>query len=381
MPGPLARWWAATSTDKRTVLSRLRALPLRRMLPALLAVLALALLVAHWWARVNDAERVRTRLIAPALAELRAGRVASVMAARHPMPCTAIVGVFSTAADAGLRQLHRAYLARFRSATFAACSGEADMLVRFVLGAPPPLSPALALEQAEHGDLVLLPTVENMNEGKTLAYYSYAVRGLPGAAFVVKADMDTFLHVDNLRAALHRAFGSSGGNSSARLPLVYYGRLIDGLPVPTHGFFMGAVYALSAPLALAVAVAGEAAADERLGGGVRLLTGIEDKVSNTYAAAAVAALGERCAWVDDVHIHDHPGFRSGKDFSAPFTSETVGAHQVKTPARWAVPLLHYFGADALRALLPGCSDAYFGADASMDALNEHLRTCVSRLPA
>lgn len=58
----------------------------------------------------------------------------------------------------------------------------------------------ISLEQAVHGDLMVLDMKENMNEGKTFAFFKSvadmaAVRGGRIYDFVAKGDDDTFVHI------------------------------------------------------------------------------------------------------------------------------------------------------------------------------------------
>ncbi|KAG8706979.1 hypothetical protein FRC11_007788 [Ceratobasidium sp. 423] len=153
--------------------------------------------------------------------------------------------------------------------------GTSRTVVRFITGTPSPsVERKLRLENELYGDIVVLPIRENMNEGKTHAYFSWAYeralvppprtgsevnstdmtrfpRHDPSPHtlsdwvepdFVVKADDDSFIMLAELEARLRVELYKARTEAPALDPLVYWGYLIKD-------YFMGGeLYALSWPL-------------------------------------------------------------------------------------------------------------------------------------
>ena len=296
-------------------------------------------------ARAADLSAADAKANVRAGGDVNAGASAGANAAGMP-GCLLALGIFTTAPDVALRDVHRAYLRRFRGVSFGACTGgQRTVFVRFVVGAPAPVSAALLREQAQHGDLLLLDTRENINDGKTLAYLSHVARSLPGGPhaplFIGKADTDTFLHVDNLVKKL-----AALAARPFLTPFKYYGRDIGAAtaserraPTMSH-HFMGAVYAMSLPIALRVALAVEAASQPGAVG-THAVLGLEDLVSSSFAERLALESGLGCEWQSDAEIYDHPDFPGGT--SGPFRNTTVALHQLKTRERWESTLAYYFG--------------------------------------
>ncbi|KAL7422144.1 hypothetical protein Q5752_002787 [Cryptotrichosporon argae] len=161
------------------------------------------------------------------------------------------LGIFSTADRKDRRDLYRR--------TVLPDFPPHLVTVKFILGLPPfpenPLSQEavarslllarLHQENEDHGDLVLLPMVDNIDLGKTHEYFKHVARTFAGPGrvrgrprFVVKADDDTILVMPNLVAAFARLdcatnvyWGTSAGRSG------YFG-----------DYFRGLAYAMSWPL-------------------------------------------------------------------------------------------------------------------------------------
>lgn len=114
-----------------------------------------------------------------------------------------LVGVMSVADDRHSRDRQRAILRRF---------GEVSMpplctSIVYVIGShglDDDTMKTLSDEQDELGDLVLLDIKENMNEGKSFAWFKHAVDRYPSAKFIGKSDVDAFLHPRNLAVQLAR---------------------------------------------------------------------------------------------------------------------------------------------------------------------------------
>lgn len=131
-------------------------------------------------------------------------------------PVNVFVGVFSIDATYERRQLIRSTYARHTSPG-------ANVVVKFILGRPREShSRRVALEMEMYNDIVILDLKENMNRGKTFEFFKWASenatisvgwengkgeRGLGWRKvdYVVKADDDTFLRLDELERHLRVA--------------------------------------------------------------------------------------------------------------------------------------------------------------------------------
>jgi len=241
--------------------------------------------------------------------------------------CVAIVGIFSVESDVAQRWVHRRYLGLSKQVTFGGnCTGTEAILTRFVICSKQP-SQVLVEEQREHRDLLILPSRENMNDGKTLIYFETIVRSSFEVDYVLKADIDTFIHVGNLLSALAKLTAT---HSRFR----YYGRVIGNFPVPSHGWIMGCLYGMSHDLVVAYAQHSERRQD--------VLRGGEDKLSTRIAAAVSKNLNQTCHWVSDINIHDHPDCGCSPNPVA-FSNQTVAVHQLKALSLWNSTLRFFFG--------------------------------------
>ena len=129
---------------------------------------------------------VRTQPI-PALRDsiIRPAQYGCSKSAEHPM---VFVGVFSTATRWSRRSLLRTYEKPVSDLVHGA-----KVEFKFILGKPADQNELNALhrEMDRHGDIVLLDQMENMNNGKTHAFYRYlTTRAEPMPQFAFKADDD-----------------------------------------------------------------------------------------------------------------------------------------------------------------------------------------------
>lgn len=102
------------------------------------------------------------------------------------------VGVFSTASRWSRRDLLRAY----RKPKTALINGK-TVEFKFILGQPKLESDRQSLEREmqRHDDIVVLDQEENMNDGKTYAFFQWlAKRSGPKPHFAFKVDDDVSLH-------------------------------------------------------------------------------------------------------------------------------------------------------------------------------------------
>ncbi|KAL0581634.1 hypothetical protein V5O48_000450 [Marasmius crinis-equi] len=272
-------------------------------------------------------------------------------------PAGVFVGVFSTDSAYERRALVRSTWASHPRSRNGAGQGDDGVgtsrtIIRFVMGQPrKDFERRIALEMEEYNDIIVLPTQENMNNGKTHAYYSWAAENawvppvyvstptppakysyshehssppsLPphdpiqafrdratGSAkdwvrpdFVVKVDDDAFIMLAELEARLRLELHAKPSDpdtvphfpssSPFHDPLIYWGYLVTNR---LHRFMAGELYTLS--WSLVDYVANDPA--------VRHLTkGKEDKQTAKWMkihpkAQLVRWVSERC-W-----IYDHP---------------------------------------------------------------------------
>ncbi|KAL1408487.1 hypothetical protein Q8F55_005299 [Vanrija albida] len=87
-------------------------------------------------------------------------------------PTSVLIGIFTYDKGRVRRDLVRqTYMTHARSRR----AGTEGVSVKFIMGRPrPELSDAIALEQETHNDIVILDIEENMNSGKTHAYFTWA---------------------------------------------------------------------------------------------------------------------------------------------------------------------------------------------------------------
>ncbi|KAK7058977.1 hypothetical protein VNI00_001601 [Paramarasmius palmivorus] len=275
-------------------------------------------------------------------------------------PAGVFVGVFSTDSAYERRALVRSTWAshprsRIGAGTGDGGAGTSRTVVRFILGQPrKDWERRVALEIEEYNDIIILPMRENMNDGKTHAFFTWAAadawvppimveskvpppkfsysdeqKHAPKLAahdpmprdglstrdwvrpdFVVKMDDDAFVMLAELEARLRLelhtkpdASSSSPTKSAAEDPMIYWGYLVTNR---LHRFMAGELYALS--WNLVDYVSNDPA--------VRHLTkGKEDKQTAKWMkihhkAHLVRWVSERC-W-----IYDHP--RAGTVYSHGF---------------------------------------------------------------
>ncbi|KAJ1305282.1 hypothetical protein OPQ81_000307 [Rhizoctonia solani] len=287
-------------------------------------------------------------------------------------PVGLFIGVMSTAMGTQRRQLIRSTWAshpRSRGGVDGGnFEGTSRTVVRFIIGTPSPsVERMIRLENELYGDIVVLPVRENMNEGKTHAYFSWAheralvppprhnsgfeanttdtptifPRHDPSLStsdwvkpdYVVKADDDSFIMLAELEARLRIEYSKARVEAPGWDPLVYWGYLIKD-------YFMGGeLYALSWPLVSFVATSSV----------VKTMTiGYEDqqvaKWIGTYPHhSRVRWVSERC-WIynhpKSANVYSH-GFlfpsevqRVKKSIAGDRTLEQI--HNMSLPTSWEI---------------------------------------------
>jgi len=171
-------------------------------------------------------------------------------------PVSVLVGVFSVDEREGRRNaIRQTYVAHSRPIDPTTGAPSLDVQVKFIVGRPrPKWAKRVALEMEMYNDMVVLDITENMNHGKTHAFFTWAHENAtvpvyyqrpPGTAgagqigvgfkkvdYVAKADDDTFIDLSELERHLR----------IAPRKLAYWGYLV-------RDFFMaGELYALSQDL-------------------------------------------------------------------------------------------------------------------------------------
>lgn len=135
---------------------------------------------------------------------------------------TLLIGVFSVFGDADRRAAIRETWATGLDSSGAPGSAGSVLSVAFVLGWPKTgltdhVLARIAAENATHGDIALLPCVENLHQGKTPHWFKYAsanMRTADGREFnyIAKGDQDVYIWAAELAThvqafADHRFYG------------------------------------------------------------------------------------------------------------------------------------------------------------------------------
>ncbi|GAA5989353.1 hypothetical protein JCM10908_001274 [Rhodotorula pacifica] len=233
-------------------------------------------------------------------------------------PVNVFVGVFSVDAAADRRNAIRLTFGKHSEPIDPRTGRPAhNVQLKFVIGRPrPKWAKRIALEMEMFSDLVVLDIEENMNQGKTFKYFTWAAEnatvpvyysrkgeagmvdgvkqvgvGFKKADYVVKADDDSFIRLDELERHLRVTPREN----------TYWGYLIR------NRFMAGEVYALSADLVNYIATYPRPKAwtigkeDQRMAKWMR----------NHPNVSSIHWISERC-W-----IYDHP--KAGTTYSRGFT--------------------------------------------------------------
>ena len=107
-----------------------------------------------------------------------------------------VLGILTTADTLEKRAL-------IREVQFARCGQQENgkwVICRFIIGGQgePADLEDLQREQELYGDIVVLDEPENMNEGKSIAYFRWATETYPRAGFIMKADDDVYVLPHNM---------------------------------------------------------------------------------------------------------------------------------------------------------------------------------------
>ncbi|KZO96769.1 glycosyltransferase family 31 protein [Calocera viscosa TUFC12733] len=219
------------------------------------------------------------------------------------------VGVFSIAKEYEQRAVVRALQ------TLQSPPSE-KVVMRFILGRSPNQKlQKLAENEAEmYGDIVFLDIEENMDDGKTYAYFKW-VSGLPVGEqprFVLKADSDTFLVLPAVLDTLSHLSCSQ---------LVYWGTSWGSCLNTCYPFYQrGMAYGLSWPL---VAWLGSANLPSWA------TIGMED----VRTGAWFGSLPREAGTLMVVDLYYHAGNWDG--ITIPWDRDTVALHSMKQPEHWA----------------------------------------------
>ncbi|KZT61973.1 glycosyltransferase family 31 protein [Calocera cornea HHB12733] len=170
---------------------------------------------------------------------------------------------------------------------------------------------AVLLEQAAYGDVVRLDTDENMDDGKTFAFFRWAAQLPVGSQprFVMKADSDTFLVLPNVLASF-----SSLPCAAPTYWGTWWGSCGECYPL----YMRGLAYALSWPLVAWLGAAPLRPNDTR---------GMEDIRTGGWLTSLPP--GEAVRIVDwGVRMGDWYGQ------TIPHDVHTVALHAMKSPQHW-----------------------------------------------
>ena len=181
----------------------------------------------------------------------------------------------------------------------------------------------VTLEHRLHGDIFQLSIKENMDEGKTFAFFKavYERRQSGGKSydFVVKADSDSFIHPLNLLKRLEQIFPERA----------YIGCMVKNFGIT---YATGMAYILSSDLVQAIATLDYAAENT---------IGFEDVQTGKWLDYISGKLGQPIHFYNDCdHFRDHP--LSGAGFARPFNPDAIAVHWLKTNAIYIETVLHYY---------------------------------------
>lgn len=207
--------------------------------------------------------------------------------------------------------------------------GSEGVRLRFIMGRPSDeFADAVAAENAEHDDIVVLDIDENMNNGKTFHYFSWAAenatvpdyeyssagkaiyRGEKRPAYIAKADDDAFIVLSELERHLR---------GSPR-KMTHWGYLVN------NWFMAGECYAVSHDLAEYIATSPEVAEQ---------VTGKEDKRMSHWLHEHPER--EKITWVSErTWIYDHPRAHTVYSHGFLFPAEVASARKRRAEG-WQPP--------------------------------------------
>ena len=221
---------------------------------------------------------------------------------------TVLIGVFSIQSKIKQRALIRTTYKYFKNPTIQ---------VMFVIAKPIKNDVNLDIQvQAEHQvyqDLIILDGNENMNHGKTYWFFKYVYDHYSQFKMVVKADSDTFLHLDNLEARF-KEFPDTP---------VYWGRLGSHLSknISSFTFMRGMVYGVSWEIVEFIATDATIA---------KHIIGHEDRITARWVD-----LFEKKANVTHIKESESVIYDFSYENEKPYNSnDTLAVHKLKTDFRW-----------------------------------------------
>ena len=244
----------------------------------------------------------------------------TIVEAVNDKSCEIVVGIFTfPSTPKELRDVHRSVIDSFDKTTRDAsqCSSAKPILVQFVAVIPMD-GYSYQTENDINNDLIFLQIGENMNDGKSYNYFASVMttyRHL-NAKIILKADIDNFLHYENLYQDLQ--------NFTKSDELIYYGK-------DAGGFMTGMLYGFSRLLLQKIL---------RLEWVVtRLVQYSEDRLSATWVSAINS--NEPVVYVNrEEEFYDHPD--TYKPWSKPFIKKTIAIHQLKRWDLWNSTIYYFF---------------------------------------
>jgi Galactosyltransferase len=136
----------------------------------------------------------------------------------HAIECTFVIGIFSVIQSFERRQTIRdTWVSLIHDGSGTDLNTNSNdghapcrVIIRFVVGKPvggstQQLRSRLETEQTRYGDIIQLDMRENVNQGKTYAWFTYCAMHFPAATYLGKADDDIFIRIDVLQYELQFA--------------------------------------------------------------------------------------------------------------------------------------------------------------------------------
>lgn len=241
-------------------------------------------------------------------------------------PTTVFLGVFTVDNSVDRRNVIRE---TYGSHPNSLKPGSEGVRLRFIMGRPSTeWADAVEAENKKHGDIVILDVDENMNNGKTYHYFSWAAehatvpayeypkvgqaiyKGEKRPAYIAKADDDAFIVLSELERHLR---------ASPR-KLTHWGYLVN------NWFMAGECYAVSYDLAEYISTSADVA---------QHVSGKEDKRMSHWLHAHPER--EKITWVSEkTWIYDHPRAPTVYSHGFLFPSEVAITRQRKAEG-WKPP--------------------------------------------
>lgn len=240
-----------------------------------------------------------------------------------------LVGIFCRTKDVAKRQL-------LRATNHQLAPRGVDIF--FIIGNSPTADEtgaelALAAEFELYKDIYRLPVDENMNKGKSYAFFSSIGGKLSNYAYYMKADLDSYILYHHLAASVDNLPRNKA----------YYG-ILSKFEDEEYPFMSGMGHVLSADLVRMISECGEPCDD--------IKDGYEDKITGTMVGMLA---GDETSYVDAhrgkvAYFYQLEKSRYGHDVH----SDTILVHNVKSSRTWLqlhIALMQVLGPENLQAAI------------------------------